>query len=412
MPDTGFVDQQWLVRRGDTYVQVTELLYTLLEQLDGERTVAQVAERLTDLTPWQVTPEHVQTLVRTRLAPLGLVGAASAAGTPLAAPEPRPRTPSLLRVNARIAVIGPGAVDRVARVAQWFFHPVFAVPLLALVLVAQVWVFAVHGIGAAVREVLFEPGMLVVVLGVLLLAGVVHEFGHASALRYGGGRARSMGFGLYLVYPALFTDTTEAYRLGRWARVRTDLGGFYFHLLFAAAMVYVHLVTGREWPLLVVLLIHLDIARQLVPFVRLDGYWALADLVGVPDFFTQMRPFLRQLRRERSEGQRLPALQRRAALVFALYVLLCVPALVVLLGVLLLRLPDLLALIRQSAARQVEALAGARESADALGALAAGSQLFLLAVETVGIGLFLALLLSPVLKQLTRAGRTRLPSDA
>lgn len=75
MPDTGFVDQQWLVRRGDTYVQVTELLYTLLEQLDGERTVAQVAERLTDLTPWQVTPEHVQTLVRTRLAPLGLVGA-------------------------------------------------------------------------------------------------------------------------------------------------------------------------------------------------------------------------------------------------------------------------------------------------------------------------------------------------
>lgn len=309
-------------------------------------------------------------------------------------------------------MIGPGAVDRVARVAQWFFHPVFAVPLLALVLVAQVWVFAVHGIGAAVREVLFEPGMLVVVLGVLLLAGVVHEFGHASALRYGGGRARSMGFGLYLVYPALFTDTTEAYRLGRWARVRTDLGGFYFHLLFAAAMVYVHLVTGREWPLLVVLLIHLDIARQLVPFVRLDGYWALADLVGVPDFFTQMRPFLRQLRRERSEGQRLPALQRRAALVFALYVLLCVPALVVLLGVLLLRLPDLLALIRQSAARQVEALAGARESADALGALAAGSQLFLLAVETVGIGLFLALLLSPVLKQLTRAGRTRLPSDA
>jgi putative peptide zinc metalloprotease protein len=45
------------------------------------------------------------------------------------------------------------------------------------------------------------------------------------ALRFGGGRARSMGAGVYLFIPVFYTDPTESYRLGRAAHVRTDLGG-------------------------------------------------------------------------------------------------------------------------------------------------------------------------------------------
>ena len=93
-----------------------------------------------------------------------------------------------------------------------------------------------------------------------------------------------MGAGFYLVYPALYTDTTDAYRLGRWARVRTDLGGFYFHLIFALGLVSLYLVTGWEFLLFVVLLINSNIIYQCMPFVRFDGYWALADLTGIPDF--------------------------------------------------------------------------------------------------------------------------------
>jgi hypothetical protein len=55
------------------------------------------------------------------------------------------------------------------------------------------------------------------------------------ALRYGGGRARSMSAGLYLLYPAFHTDVTDNCRLGRWARVRTDLAGFYFNRVFSTS---------------------------------------------------------------------------------------------------------------------------------------------------------------------------------
>lgn len=94
--------------------------------------------------------------------------------------------------------------------------------------------YLVHGTWESIREVLYTPGLMLAVLGLAILAGFFHEFGHASALRYGGGRTQTMGVGLYLIYSAFYTDS---YRLGRWARMRTDLGGFYFHLLFALGVV-------------------------------------------------------------------------------------------------------------------------------------------------------------------------------
>ena len=38
-----------------------------------------------------------------------------------------------------------------------------------------------------------------------------------------------MGAGIYMVWPAFYTDVTDAYRLPRRARLRTDLGGIYFN---------------------------------------------------------------------------------------------------------------------------------------------------------------------------------------
>src|SRR5919205_3675464 len=104
-----------------------------------------------------------------------------------------------------------------------------------------------------------------------------------------------MGVGFYLSLPTFYTDTTDAYRLGRWARLRTDLGGVYFHLVFGLGLMALYFITRQEVLLAVVLVISMDILYQLIPYVRLDGYWALADLTGIPDLFSQMGPFLRSV---------------------------------------------------------------------------------------------------------------------
>ncbi len=330
MGETGFEERQWLVRRGDRFVQLSELLYRVAEQADGESTPEEITERVTRSSDWLVSAENVRQLRRSKLLPLGIVAVAE--GTALQDVSAGERAASLLRVNGRMRLLRPSAIDPVTKVLQILFAPFVLVPVLLVVALAHTWVYLMHGVSDAVRDVLYAPGLALAVLGILFVSGIFQEFGQAAALRYGGGQVRGMGFGFYIVYPVLYTDTTEAYRLRRWARVRTDLGRFYFHPIFALGLVGLYLATGWEFLLFAVLLISSNIVYQCMPFVRFDGYWTLADLTGIPDFFSQMGAFLRSvLPLRRWKGARLPNLKPWVKAVFALYIIVTVPVLSLLL---------------------------------------------------------------------------------
>ena len=150
---------------------------------------------------------------------------------------------------------------------------------------------------------------MLAVLGVVVAAGAFHESGHVAACRYGGAVPGSMGVGVYIVWPAFYSTVTDAYRLSRGGRLRTDLGGVYFNAIALGALGATYLATGSSWLLAVVVLWHLETAWQFLPSIRLDGYYILADLVGVPDLFARMRPILAALTRPR---RALPAVARRS----------------------------------------------------------------------------------------------------
>jgi putative peptide zinc metalloprotease protein len=218
------------------------------------------------------------------------------------------------------------------------------------------------------------------VLGIALLGSVFHEFGHAAALRYGGGQVRGMGVGLYIIYPAFYTDVTDSYRLGRWGRVRTDLGGFYFHLIFAVGIMGLYWLTGREYLLIVVPLITLDIIRQCLPFVRFDGYWALTDLTGIPDFFSQMGAFIRSVLPIPGAGTKLPTLKPWVKAVFATYILITIPVLACLTFLMASRVPHLMAATWDALLTHGDRMGAAWNAKDFLGIATIASQLVLLAL--------------------------------
>jgi putative peptide zinc metalloprotease protein len=385
MQGSGFKEPQCLVRRGERFMQLTELLYRVAEQADGKSTHEEMAEGVTRSTEWLVSSENVRQLLASKLLPLGIV--ALPEGVALQAPAVEERTTSPLRVNARTRLLGPGAIDPITRVLKVLFAPFVLVPVLLVVVLAHAWLYAVHGLGGAVRAVLYAPGLALPLLGVLFVSGVFHEFGHAAALRYGGGRARGMGFGLYLVYPALYTDTTDSYRLGRWARVRTDLGGFYFHLIFALGLVALYLLTGSEFLLVAVLLINLDIVYQCLPFVRFDGYWALADATGIPDFFSQMGAFLKSVSpvARWRRGNRLPDLKPWVKALFAAYVMVTVPVLSLLLFVLITRLPGIGATAWDSLLAQAAVFSQALDNGYLAGMALSVAQMLILGLQMLGI---------------------------
>ena len=101
-----------------------------------------------------------------------------------------------------------------------------------------------------------------------------------------------MGGGLYLVFPAFYTEVSDSYRLDRRGRLRVDLGGLYFSAVFAVGAFGLWALTGTDALLLVVAVQMVQMVRQLPPIIRADGYHIVSDLVGVPDLFAHIKPTL------------------------------------------------------------------------------------------------------------------------
>lgn len=387
MQESAFQDRQWLIKRNGHFLQVSELLYRVAEQADGQHTLQDIATAVTDATEWIVTEAHVRQIIETKLIPLGVIAAAGDDEH-----QPRPvQPPSPLMLNLRTKVLGPRVIDPVTGVLQHLFTPILLVPILAVAAIAHWWLYFRYDVQQGFAELVRAPVYTLLLLPILILGAVCHEFGHASALRYGGGRARSIGVGLYLIYPAFYTDTTDSYRLGRWARVRTDLGGFYFHLLFAIGLVAAYLSTGHGFLLLAILFINLDMARQLIPFVRLDGYWLLSDLTGIPDLFTQMGSFMRNAAtRSLTEARQVANLKPWAEKVFVTYLLVTIPVLTFLTVFFITRVPGLIETIFHSLSLKFDMVVDANRAGEATYIALGITEILLLGLQLFGIAYMLS----------------------
>ena len=398
MRESAFEDPPWLIDRfGEGYVQVTELLYRIAEALDGKRTLAEIAEHVSQATGRSVTADNVRQLVLVQFVQKGLVPLADGRLAGGGGTAHR----SLLQLNMRVRAFDGQAIDPLVRVLRWLYWPPILVIGVCASLAVEGWLYFVHGVAAGVHDALYAPALLLVILAATIVSAGFHELGHAAALRYGGGFPRSMGAGLYLVYPAFYTDVSDNYRLGRWGRVRTDLGGLYFNLLFAIAVMGAYAFTGQELLLVIVPLLNLEMLRQLVPLMRLDGYWVLADLTGVPDFISHIGAFVRSLIPRRGEparpsARRLPRLKRWAGVVFGLYILVAIPLLGLQLTIMLRGVPRVLATAWDSANRQVAVIGQAQAAGDAGGTVLACLHLVALLLPTLAVGVGLSRLVKRV----------------
>ena len=236
---SGYKEPPALARRGDGQViQLTRLLYLVAKACDGQRDEAAIAEVVTEEFGRGVSADNVRTLVEDKLRPLGVLAAADGSTPKLEKPDP------LLALKFRKAIIPERASMRVASIFKpLFFPPVVLAALVGLV-VFDAWLFLNHGVAQAFRQSAETPAIVVPVMALVVLAAGWHEFGHAAGCAYGGARPGAMGAGIYLVYPAFYTDVTDSYRLGRAGRLRTDLAGVYFNCLFILAVAWLYAVTG------------------------------------------------------------------------------------------------------------------------------------------------------------------------
>src|SRR5207253_10141019 len=122
--------------------------------------------------------------------------------------------------------------------------------------------------------------------------------------------------------------------------------------------------------------------------VRLDGYWTLADLTGVPDFLSKMGAFVRTtlpfLKLGGARGK-LPALKPWARVVFLAYMLLAIPAMVVLLVLTIRNVRRVLMTVWSALGEQAGALALAQAGPDVSGMLGAAGLGILILISVAGL---------------------------
>ncbi|GGP39964.1 hypothetical protein [Streptomyces abikoensis] len=342
---SGYREPPQLVCRPDgQIVRLPPLLYRVVRALAGplppgpEPAMARIAADLSEETGRSFTEEHIVFLIDKKLAPLGITTYSD--GSP---PPPTTKNDPFLAFRFRLAVLPEHVTWFLSGLFAWLFRPAVVALGLGAFVAGEAWLWTTQDTGAALRDVLTSPAAVLLVVLLAIASCAFHELGHGAACRYGGVRPGAMGCGIYLVWPAFYTDITNSYRLGRAGRIRADLGGVWFNAVFVLGLGALYATTGFQPLLVAILSVHLEMVQQLLPTLRFDGYYIVADLIGIPDLFKYIAPILRRVFLRRPQDDRLRALKRWPQVVVAVWVLFLVPVLSLQLGLVLANLPELLA---------------------------------------------------------------------
>ncbi|KFE71161.1 hypothetical protein [Hyalangium minutum] len=263
----------------------SERLARLLECLERESSLDAIVARLNE-GDVKFTAEQVRSVIETQLIPAGLVSTDKKA-----APAASNHSPYVFFARQ---LAGPETVARACSPFTFLFAPrALITTLLACAVLLGGWLLAtpyqLSSVRVAVTTFNMTLGDALLFYVLLFSALAFHELGHAAASRYSGAEPAEIGIGLYLVFPVLFCNVTEAWRLPRAGRMRVNLGGVYFQLIVTALAAPVQLATQSAAIAAFMGASLTTLFVTLNPFFRFDGYWVYSDLFRLPNLRDQAR---------------------------------------------------------------------------------------------------------------------------
>ena len=259
-----------------------------------------------------------------------LLRAGSEAALAAAEDEPPPRARNWLYL--RLPLFDPDRlVSALEPPLRFLWTPAFA-GLYAGLLGLAALVTWTHG-----REILAHIPALSVMhaAGGLIVAAILqtalHEMAHGLTCKHYGGRVPETGFLLILFFlPALYVDVSDAWLFRRRRhRVLVSLAGPMLDLGIAAVSILAWRVMPpsdlRAAVVLLALASAMSVVLNLNPLLRLDGYYVLSDLSGIPNLRQSAARFLvGGLRRRRVEPDGAIDVTPRARGFLLLYALLSI----------------------------------------------------------------------------------------
>lgn len=242
-------------------------------------------------------------------------------------------TKSLLKnyIFLRIPLIHPDRfLTRFLPWVRWFFSQEFLIVVLISVLIGTVLIARQWDYFTSVLVYSLATGDLLPYGIALVLSKSLHELGHAMTAKRFGCRVPVMGVAVILLWPVLFTETSEVWKLPkRSQRLAVGAAGVLAELALAALATLAwsllddgptrnaaFFLASTTWIL--------TLAINLNPFMRFDGYYLLSDLLETVNLQERSFALARWRLREalfalrEPPPEQLPTKQRRILILFAL----------------------------------------------------------------------------------------------
>jgi putative peptide zinc metalloprotease protein len=204
---------------------------------------------------------------------------------------------------ARIPIWDPDAwLERNLPRVEWLFHPLALVAWVAIVgyatLLAGVHLDELTAPGLAA---VLDPMNLLILLVAYPIVKTLHELGHAFTTRVFGGEVHEVGVMFLVMVPMPYVDASASSSFrDKWKRILVSASGVMVELFISALALLLWLEISPGFLRSVLWNVMLIGGASTLffngnPLLRFDGYYALSDLIEIPNLASRSGQYLSYL---------------------------------------------------------------------------------------------------------------------
>jgi multidrug resistance efflux pump len=267
--------------RSGRFCRFRETEHFIATQCNGERSAEDIRERVQQKLQLDFPLETLEMFLQ-KLGDLGLLAGCEEADIPS-------RTNGGL-LHRRFKLFDPDLfLSRLVDPLGFVFTEAFMVlSTLVIILAGVVALDNSDRLGPELSHVT-SPGMVPMIMLAVVGVTLLHELAHGLTCKRFGGRVHDIGFLLLYFLPAFYCDVSSAWAFPeKRKRMWVTFAGVWCNLILWAAAVFVWRITQPDnWihtgSLLVLAVSGVDTFFNLIPLIKLDGYYLLSDALDAPN---------------------------------------------------------------------------------------------------------------------------------
>ncbi|MCP4352525.1 MAG: hypothetical protein GY795_44265 [Desulfobacterales bacterium] len=254
-----------LIGKNRRIIRLSQASYLLLHGLDSGLSFDELAVMISKKTGMQYSPDIIRSAYQQIVSEVSDIEIS--------------KKRILSKYLFRAPVFSQEFVSKTASCFSTAFHPPVALGLFLFIISVAGYSFIYNLIGNITVSSIaagFWWGYLL-----FIISAFFHELGHASACAFFRARPGEIGYTIYLFIPYFYSDVSSSWELRRMQRVIVDAGGIFFQAVVACF--YIILFSLTDWPPFksAIIMIGISSLYSIIPVFKADGYWMIADALGV-----------------------------------------------------------------------------------------------------------------------------------